>query len=251
LSSRRWTFVLFCTPTTVSASAVIPHRTSLIRATALPCEAVGLRGLLASWDRTHESPHHSRSSASQPSQPLLSSCFLHPLTTRHQRRQSPPIRPTTVSSHSSSSREWELPTSYQPSTPPSQTSPHHHPTHHHDQSIKTIVAAGPWELPTPCQSPMDSRQPHHDHHPTDTIRPDTTPPTTTTSTNKDFNHQPNSSRAAGNCLLPVLSQGSTDQHPPRPPATHPDTALPPKPLFPTNKLAARPFDTAEASAPTS
>jgi hypothetical protein len=170
--------VLFCTPTTVSASAVIPHRTSLIRAAALPCEAVGLRGLLASWDRTHESPHHSRSSASQPSQPLLSSCFLHPLTTLHQRRQSPPTRSTTVSSHTSSSRAmgtaYFLP-AVDTARPNFTTPPPNTPAHHHDQSIKTIVAAGPWELPNPCQSPMDSRQPHHHHHPTDTIRPDTTP----------------------------------------------------------------------------
>lgn len=87
-------------------------------------------------------------------------------------------RPTTVSSHPSSSRAmgtaYFLPAvdTAQPNftSPPLNT-----PAHHHDQSIKSIVAAGPWELPTPCQSPMDSRQPHHHHHPTDTIRPDTTP----------------------------------------------------------------------------
>jgi hypothetical protein len=200
---------------------------------------------------------------------------------------------------------WELPTSYQPSTPPSQTSPQHsplpntpsrprhqyhqsssrafgnclllanrqwisdnhiiitirptpfdpippiqtspqhsphHPTLHHDQGINTTkVAAGPlgtaYFLPIANGFPTTtSSSPSDRHHPT---RPDI--PDDDHEYDKDFNQQPSSSRAAGNCLLPV-------QPPPRPPATHSDTALPPKPLFPTNKLAARPFDTAEASA---
>jgi hypothetical protein len=139
----------------------------------------------------------------------------------------------------------ELPTSYQPSTPPDQTSPQH-PTRHREQGIKTIrVAAGPWELPTSCQSPMDSRPPHHHHHPTDTTRPDPTP-RRRPRVQQGLQH-PSSSRAAGNCLLPVLSQNQHTEIQLRP--TH-DTALPPQPLFPTNKLAARPFNTAEASAPT-
>jgi hypothetical protein len=53
-----------------------------------------------------------------------------------------------------------------------------------------------------------------------------------------------------NCLLTVLSQDqqtNTHRDHMRPPS---DTALPPKPLFPTNKLAALPFNTAEVSAPT-
>jgi hypothetical protein len=186
----------------------------------------------------------------------------------------------------------ELPTSYQLSTPPIQTSPqhspspntpsrqrhqyhhsssrafgncllltscrhrpsklhlntHHHPTLHHDKGINTtIVAAGPlgtaYFLPIANGFPTTtSSSPSDRHHPTDTIRP--TPSDTPDDDHdydQDFNQQPSSSRAAGNCLLPV-------QPPPRLPATHPDTALPPKPLFPTSKLAARPFNTAEASA---
>jgi hypothetical protein len=102
---------------------------------------------------------------------------------------------------------WELPTSYQPSTPPDQTSPQHPPPSNttsrprHQDHRSSIRALGPaYFLPvadgfptTTSSSPSDpTRHPNDDHE-----------------YNKDFNHHPSSSRAAGNCLLPVLSQ---DQH---------------------------------------
>ena len=78
-------------------------------------------------------------------------------------------------------------------------------------------------------------------------------PTTTTSTNEDFNHQASSSRAAGNCLLPVLSQDQqTNTHRDhlrpiptplcrqslcsRPTSSPHDPSTPPRPLLqPTSK----------------
>jgi hypothetical protein len=126
---------------------------------------------------------------------------------------------------------WELPTSYQPSTPPDQTSPQHpppsnttsRPRHQQYQSSSRALGTA-YFLPVADGFPTaTSSSPSDRHHPTRPRHPRRRP-----RVHKDFNHHTSSSRAAENCLLPVLShQQQTNTHRDTPATPNPDTALPP------------------------
>ncbi|KAM0695102.1 hypothetical protein Q7P36_005458 [Cladosporium allicinum] len=116
------------------------------------------------------------------------------------------------------------PTSPPQHPPPLNTSPR--PRHQdHQSSSKALGTAYflPFAHPTTTTSSPSDR-----HHPTDTIRP----------TPSDRHH-------------PTRPDTPRRRPQPNPPEIQlrpiTDTALPPQPLFPTNKLAARLFNTAEAS----
>jgi hypothetical protein len=177
LSSRRWTFDLFCTQRLVSASAVIPPRTSLIRATALPCEAVGLEVCLRVGTESTNNHITQRDLPASLTPLLFSYALLHPPSNANN-----PVRqwyqPAQVAAG-----PRELPTSYQLSTPPIQTSPQHSPSpntpsrqrhqYHHSSSRAfgncLLLANRQW-IPDNHIIITIRPTPSDRHHPTDTIR---------------------------------------------------------------------------------